>query len=138
MSDSALTSQGMKLKIGSGSPVSYTDIPEISSMNGPGGAGNIIDVTDLDSLAMEKRMGLPDEGQLSFDINYIPENSVHAALRAARASQSLTPFKMIFTDDGLTAWTFDAFVTGFTMQAGVNGVVKASVTLEISGAITES
>lgn len=138
MSDSALTSQGVELKIGTGSPVSYTKISEINSFNGPGGSGQVIDVTDLDSTAIEKIMGLHDEGQLTFEINYIPSDTQHAALRTARAGKTLTPFQLIFTDAGETQWAFNAYVTGFTVSGGVNSPIKASVTLEITGAITET
>ncbi|MCK5581325.1 MAG: hypothetical protein KAJ18_08640 [Candidatus Omnitrophica bacterium] len=138
MSENALTSQGIVLAIGSGSPVSYTAIPEIKTFNGPGGAGQVIDVTDLDSAAMEKIMGLPDEGQLSFDINYIPDNAVHVSLRTARENQTLTPMKITFTDTTGTVWTFNAYVTGFTVTGGVNAALNAAVTLEITGAIAEA
>lgn len=135
----ALTSQGITLAIGVNSPLTYTTtIPELKTFTGPGGAGQVIDVTDLDSVAMEKIMGLPDEGQLGFDINYIPDNAQHAALRTARDNQTLTSFRMVFTDDSGTTWTFNAYVTGFTLAGGVNAAATASVTLEITGAITEA
>jgi hypothetical protein len=138
MSENALPSQGTKVQIGSGSPLVYTDIPEIMSFSGPGGSGQVIDTTDLQSAAIEKVMGLYDEGQLSFEINYIPENAQHIALRAARAAQALTKFKLLFPDAGDTVWSFDAYVTTFTVSAGVNASIKASVTLEITGNIVES
>lgn len=138
MSVNALTSQGIEIQIGAGSPTTYTAIPEVVSFNGPGGAGQVIDVTDLDSLAMEKIMGLPDEGQLTIEVNYLPANAQHAALRTARGAQTLTPMKIVFTDAGATEWTFNAYITGFTVSGGVNAPLKASVTLEITGAITET
>lgn len=138
MSINAIEAQGIDLKIGAGSPVTYTEIPEIVSFNGPGGAAAVIDVTDLSSSAMEKKMGLRDEGQLSFEMNYIPDNTQHAALRTARANRTLTPFQIILTDVSTTTWVFNAYVTGFTIQGAVNNVVKASVTLEITGVISES
>jgi hypothetical protein len=138
MSVNALTSQGIQLKIGNGSPISYAAIKEIVSFNGPGGSGQVIDVTDLDSDAMEKIMGLHDEGQLSFDINYLPADTQHALLRTARDNSQLTKFQLIFTDTGNTTWNFDAFVTGFSVTGGVNAPVRATVTLEITGAIEET
>lgn len=134
----ALPSQGMKLGIGSGSPVTYNDIPEVVSFSGPGGSGQVIDVTNLASTAIEKIMGLPDEGQLGFEINYVPTNTYHAALRTARAAKTLTKFKLTFTDTGAMEWTFNAYVTGFTVSGGVNSTIKASVTLELTGTITET
>jgi predicted secreted protein len=98
----------------------------------------VINVTSLDSTAQEKRMGLADEGQLQFTINYVPADPQHAALRAARASREQTNFRLIFTDTGATQWDFAAFVTGFSVSGGVDAVVEAQVTLEITGAITES
>jgi hypothetical protein len=138
MQSNALPSQGMKVGIGSGSPLTYNDIPEVVSFSGPGGSGQVIDVTNLASTAIEKVMGLPDEGQLSFEINYVPTNTYHAALRTARANKTLTKFKLTFTDVGAMEWTFSAYVTGFTVSGGVNATVKASVTLEISGSIVET
>ena len=134
----ALPAQGMKLGIGSGSPIAYNDIPEVVSFNGPGGAGQVIDVTNLSSTAIEKIMGLPDEGQFGFEINYVPLNTYHAALRTARNNKTLTRFKLTFTDTGAMEWTFYAYVTGFTVSGGVNAPVKASVTLEITGAVVET
>jgi hypothetical protein len=136
MSVNALPSQGTELQIGLNSPLAYTAIPEIVSFSGPGGAGQVIDTTDLSSDAIEKIMGLPDEGQLSFEINYIPTNTYHTALRTARAAQTLTPFKLVFPDTGTTEWTFSGFVTNFSITGGVNAPIKASVTIVISGSIT--
>ena len=134
----ALPAQDTEIQIGSGSPVTYNKIPEVKTFNGPGGSAQVIDVTDLSSSAMEKLMGLADEGQLGFQINYIPANTYHAALRTARDNRTLTNFKMIFPDTGETTWTFTAYVTGFSVSGGVNGAILADVTLEITGAISEA
>lgn len=140
MSSSALESQGMLIKRGDGaSPEVFTTIPEIKSFNGPGGAASIIDVTDLSSTAKEKRMGLRDEGQLSLTLNYLPDNTVHDGLRTDRANRTLRHFQMVFTDTSpKTTWSFSAYVTGLAISGGVDGVVEANVTLEISGSIVET
>jgi predicted secreted protein len=136
MSSSAIPAQGTTLGIGSGSPVTYQTIPEINSFSGPGGSAQVIDVTDLSSTAKEKRMGLQDNGQLTFEMNFIPDNTVHAALRTAKASGAITPFKLTFSDGSY--WTFNGFVTAVPISGGVDGVVKGSCTIEISGSILES
>ena len=139
MSSNAIEAQGMQLQIGDGATTEvFAKISEIKSFSGPGGSASVIDVSSLDSLSREKRMGLTDEGQLQFTINYAPTDAQHAALRAARASRKQTNFRLIFTDAGATQWDFAAFVTGFSVSGGVNAVVEAQVTLEITGAITES
>jgi hypothetical protein len=140
MSSQALEAQGMELRIGNGnSPETFAAIPEIKTFSGPGGSAAVIDVTDLSSPAKEKRMGLADEGQLSFTINYIPSNQQHTDLRDARATRVETNFEMVFTDDSpSTVWSFSGFVTGFAVSGAVDGVVEANVTIEITGAISES
>jgi hypothetical protein len=139
MSSNALESQGMQLKIGdAASPEVFTAIAETSNIDGPGGSATVIDVSDLDSTAREKRLGLNDEGQISFTINYIPSNTQHAALRTARANRTLKNFQLGFTDSPQTTWSFAAYVNGFTISNSVDGVTQANVTLEVSGSITES
>ena len=140
MSSNAIEAQGITIARGTGTgPVTYTTIPEVKSFSGPGGSATVIDVTDLSSTAKEKRMGLADEGQLQLTINYIPDNTVHMALRGDRASRAKVPFRITFTDaTPATTWSFDAFVTGFSVSGAVDGVVEAQVTLEITGAITEA
>jgi len=139
MSSNAIEAQGIVIKRGeAGSPPTYTEIPEVKTFSGPGGSASVIDVTDLASLAKEKRMGLADEGQLTLTINYIPDNEMHQTLRDDRAARTRTMFRIEYTDGSDTVWDFDAFVTGFSVSGAVDGVVEAQVTLEITGAITES
>ena len=91
MSSSALESQGMALYIDRGdvSPTSWTQIPEVKNINFRTGSAAVIDVTDLSSTAKEKRMGLADEGQCTFTLNYRPANGAHAELAQAKADDSL-------------------------------------------------
>ena len=81
-------------------------------------------------------MGLQDEGQLTFDINYIPTNTQHVLLRSVRASGTLTNFNITFTDSPASVASFAAYVTGFSISNSVDDVTKASVTLEVSGTVT--
>lgn len=140
MSSNALEAQGVKIQIGNGaSPEVFADIKEIKTFSGPGGSATIIDVSDLASTAREKRMGLNDEGQLSFTMNYIPKDTQHALLRTARDARTRKNFKMIFTDASpKSTWSFAAYISGFTVSGAVDGVIEATITLEITGSITES
>lgn len=141
MSSAALEAQGTLIKIGNGATPTevFSTIPEIKTFSGPGGSASIIDVTDLSSSGKEKRMGLADEGQLTFTMNYLPDNTYHDALRTARSTREATNFKLVFTDDSPnTTWSFSGFVTGFSISGSVDNVIEANVTIEITGSITES
>jgi hypothetical protein len=140
MSSQALEAQGTILKIADTvSPFAYTAISEIKSFTGPGGSAAVIDVTDLSSTGKEKRMGIMDEGQLTFTLHYIPTDTEHMALRAARVSRAETQFQLVFTDDSpATTWDFNGFVTNFSVSGAVDGVIEANVTIEITGVIQEA
>ncbi len=139
MSSSALTSQGVTIGVGDGaSPEVFTTIAEVKSIDGPGGQANEIDVTDLSSTAKEFALGLQDEGDITLDINYIPGNTQHAQLRSDRAAGTSRNYRITFTDSPATTWTFAAYVKGFSISNAVDNITGASVTLRVSGSITEA
>ena len=137
MSSSALETQGVLIQRGdNASPSVYTTIPEIVSFDGPGGSSNEIDVTDLASTAKEFRMGLKDEGDFSFEMMYIPNDSEHSGLQDDRTNRTLRDFKVVLTDSPQSDMTFTAYVREFSVSGGVDDVLRASVTLRISGDVT--
>jgi len=139
MSSSALTSQGMTIAIGNGaSPEVFTTIAEVKSIDGPGGQTAEIDVTDLSSTAKEFVLGLQDEGDITLDMNYIPANTQHALLRTLRGTGAENNFRITFTDSPATTWTFGARVKGFSISNAVDSVTGLSVTLRVTGSITEA
>ena len=129
MSSNALETQGVVFKWHA------QEIGEIVSFNGPGGSASIIDVSHLGSTRREKRMGLPDEGQFSFDVNLVPGNAGQVALRADRASRTQRECILELTDHAATPTTitFNAYCTSFSIQGSVDDKIQASVTLEITG-----
>ena len=142
MSSSALEAQGMVIQRGAvgspESPLTYTTIPEVTSISGPDGSASEIDVSDLSSTAKEFRMGLKDSGSVTLEFMYIPGNTVHANLRSDWSARTLTPFKLIFTDSPETVWYFDGYVQNFSTSAAVDAALAGSMTIRISGDITEA
>lgn len=129
----------MTIGIGDGaSPEVYTSISEITNISGPGGGASEIDTTDLNSTAKEFRLGLVDNGSINLSLNFIPANTQHALLRTRSISGAVNNFRMTFTDSPATLWTFAAFVQELSVENGVDGVTTGSVTLRVSGTITET
>lgn len=120
------------------SPEVYTEIDQVVSIAGPDGSSAEIDVTALDSTAKEFVMGLPDEGNVTLETIHDPASTQHEALRAARAAQTLKHFQIRLTDSPQSTYTFFAYVTGFSMNLGVDASITASYTLRISGAVTKA
>lgn len=135
---SAIESQGIVVSVTVGSPTNMSAIGNVVGFSGPGGSANVIDITNLSSLAKEKLMGLPDEGQFTMDINYDPDNASHILLRNARKTRTRCEFRVTLTDTTATNLTFWGYVLGFAITAAVDQQVKASITIEIDGAVAEA
>lgn len=139
MSSSAVQSQGTVIKYSpTGSPPSWTTIPEVRTIGGPDGSSPLIDVTDLSSTAKEYLVGLKDEGSIQLGIFYIPANAVHIALRDAWSDRTQLQFQMTFADSGTTIWEFTAYVQNFQASLGVDEPVTGTVTLKITGEIYQT
>jgi acetylornithine deacetylase/succinyl-diaminopimelate desuccinylase-like protein len=131
-----LEAQGTTLSISLGtSPTSFTSIGNVIDINGPGGQASVIDVTNLSSVAREKRMGLPDEGQVTFNIQLDPDLTSHQVVRDARKNRTQCEFRITLTDTTPTSLIFSGFVLNFSVSLAVDDVVKASVVIEVTGAV---
>lgn len=111
-------------------------VGEITDFTGPGGAANVIDATHLGSTAREKIMGIADEGQFSFELNYVPTDAGQSALEADRLTRTRRACVLTLTDSPATTKSFNAYCLEFSISGGVDDKISASVTLEIDGAVT--
>lgn len=134
----AITSQQTTLGVSTSgsSPITYTDIKEITSFSGLDGSASEIDVTHLQSTAKEFILGLQDFGNFTIEISYDNDDAGQLILRAAKESGNLHYFKLTFSDS--TYITFSAYVMSMSVGGGVDGKVESSVTLRITGSVTYS
>lgn len=131
----SLNTQGVVFNIWDGA--AYDPIGELLSFTGPGGSAAVINATHLGSIAREKKMGLPDEGQFSFEVNLDPaDTDGQVAVRTARTNRTLSQFQLELTDSGPTTLTFNGYVLEFSVSGGEDDLIKASITIEITGAVT--
>lgn len=136
MAANTVKTKGTKLEIKT-IGTTYVQVKGMTNFSGLGaGSAAVIDVTDFDSTAKEKEMGLPDEGQVSVDMKFIAKDAGQQAMRAARGTQAKTGFRITFSDG--TKYEYDAFVLTFEKSAELDGVVEATATLEITGGVTET
>ncbi|HJV73169.1 MAG TPA: phage tail tube protein [Noviherbaspirillum sp.] len=133
---SGISAQGSTLSVNTGTtstPI-WTKINGILSFSGLDGAASDIDVTDLDSTAMEYINGLVDEGKFGYEAKTLHTDAGQLAIRAARTSGEVTGLKLTFPDD-VTA-TFDVLVKSVPVAGGVNAVLKGSVDCKVTGPVT--
>lgn len=136
MANNAVKSQGTKLEIKT-TGTTYVEVKGFKDFSGlGGGSAAVIDTTDLGSTAKEKAMGLPDEGQVSVNMVFLPKDPGQLAMRQARGTQAATGFRITLSDT--TKYEFNAFVLTFERNGGVDDVINAAATLEITGAVAET
>jgi len=133
----AVEAQGTKIEISQVvSPLAYSEVPNVTDFNGPGGQASVIDVSNLQSTAREKKMGLADEGQFTFTLNWDPDDAAHQLLRSQRASRLASEFRVTLADTTPSIATFTGYVLGVVISGGVDNVLKAAVTVEIDGSVS--
>ena len=85
----------------------------------------------MDSTAKEKLPGLPDEGSVKLEFNFIPTDAGQQALLTARGDQSIKDFQL---QVGLTKMVaFSGYVKTWEPATGVDKIVTLSCEVEITG-----
>ncbi len=121
---------------GTATPVTWTTIANIRDFTAFDGSAAVIDVTNMVSTAKEKRMGLQDNGNFSFNMDQDNSDAGQLALRASRTAQSLKQYKLTLPNANTA--TFSAYCSKVSDAGAVDGVVKNAVTLVITGDVTRA
>ncbi len=140
MATGAIKGIGTLMQIGDGGgPEVFTTIAEVLSISGPTESRETIDVTNMDSAGnrREKISALIDSGSVTFDMNFTGSNAQQNQLKTDMEAGTLRNFKIIMPGTVRT-FAFAALVTELSKEFPIDSQITASVTLEISGAITES
>lgn len=133
------------LKIGN-----ITDIGEFGKQAGE------IDTSNLDSAAKEYLAGLPDNGEITLTVNVDPKSAAHQFMNT-NAGGAAVYDSLVGWSDGTTAPTatggvitppaaasrssskFKTVIKGYRYQVGgIDSVIKATITMRVTGAITET
>ncbi len=121
---------------GAAIPQTFSKVGNVQDFTPDGGTANVIDVTNMDSLAKEKRQGLQDNG--NYALTYDADDTDVGQLRliAARAAQAVVVFKQYYPG-GLKIRAWQGFVQKITEPvAGVDKVLRCSATLVVTGPIS--
>lgn len=138
MATKATSTKKIRLQRGDGADPTeaFTTIAEVTNIKGPGEKAPQLDASSFDSEAMEFIAGLPDSGELTFDVNFVGSDVQQQGLRTDLRNGTLRNFKLILNDHATTPTTisFAAIVTAAPELSGsTNQVLKGSCSLKISG-----
>lgn len=135
---------GIALKMGDGAGTEvFTTVAQVIGLTPPRGRRGFTPVAEHDMTnAIQKVMdALRDEGQITLRLHFDPAHATHDAVtgvNAAFRAGALKNWQLVFPDTGALQAAFSAGITdfGFDEYGANSGVGTATLTLEISGAIT--
>ena len=115
-----------------------TSIPNVTSFTGPSLSAEAVDVTDLNDTARAYiAANLYDAGEVTLDINFEADNSLHDQMADDLIAGTERAFVVTFQNgtNATTSWSCNALVTAFTPSGNVGEALKASVTLKATGGL---
>ena len=132
-----IPSHGTLLKIGDGGGTEvFTTIAKIKDIGGPAFNRGTHDASTQTTDWGEVVPGIKMGGQVTFDINLIPTDGTHdesTGLLKDFIDGTKRNFQLEFPDAGTTTWQFAAYIVNYEPDAPVDGLLTASLTLEITG-----
>lgn len=143
--------QGTEIFVASGGSA-IPKLGNVTSLSGPGGSSNDIDITDFDSAAMEYLQGLGDGGTLTINYNFGPTLASQQTIVDLESARSSVEW-CVALSNGTTLPTaaagvitapayprssiiFTGVVQGHTLDAQANDVWRGTLTIRVSGAPT--
>ena len=135
----AIGTQGTKLYWSTDEIKKVTEdclIGEVKGWSGPSESTSEIDVTHLTSEAKEYLIGLVDNGDLTLDINFIPDDAVQMRMRKDMQDRLKRAWCIQLTDtDKHQIWGL-GYVKGFPLTGSANSAVSGSISIRITGKVT--
>lgn len=132
-----IETQGTTLKIGdAASPIVFTTIPQVVSIDGPTATTEEIDVTHLGSTAKEFVAALPDYGSLNLEVEWDERDTVHSGIRTDFAAGTVRPFQLIDTGSPQTTYSVNGYFKSLPLTFNANDVVRSNIEIRLTGAFT--
>ena len=123
-----------------------------TAVQGLGGAADQIDITCLSSMEREYKQGLPNPGQVTIPVNFIPNSAAHQALVSLKETGTTISWLVMLSDNtgagpttfdsegrlvspGPTSLEFLGYLADFTFDLALNEIVRGTLTVQRSGEI---
>lgn len=137
MSTDAAIGFGTLFKTGNGAtPELFSTVAEVTGITPPAMSRDTVDAThELSPEAWREFIaGLKDGGEVSFDMNFVPDSADAANFMAELDLQgsAATKNRLILFPDG-SVFKFAAILTGYEPDAPIDDKMSASVTFKVTG-----
>jgi hypothetical protein len=109
-------------------------VGELTGFSGPNMSAGVIDVTNLQSTAKEKMIGLYDGGQISLNVNWVATNDGQIKLRESLVKRTKGSL-LIQLSTATTAQkiSLEGYVIGMNVNGAVDNVLKGDFSIAITG-----
>lgn len=131
---------GTKLYYSTAEDGSYTEVANILSVAYPDASVEVVDTGNLGTLIKTSRPGQVDPGEVSFELQFDPADTVHAALRAyvtGETTPAILYWRVVSPTTPAKGEQFPGFLTECSPAAeDANGNLEGSAAVKVAGAIT--
>lgn len=118
----------------------FAQITNITSFSLSGTTWKTEDVTNHDTTEPVETVvpTIRNDGKISLILSpYIPGNSVHAYLRTLSLSGAANNFRITYPGSSLGSFDVSGYVTSFTFETPVNGLLKAKCDVTVNGTLAD-
>lgn len=130
----AWSTQGTQLKVKIGE--TFVLIPGAEGISGPTGTKQQIEVTALNDTAAKYVTGLPDYGEITFNMFWDPADTTHQHLLTSyNTPNSKDEFEIVCADAGAAVVEFEGSINGWKWNLQKNAGASVEVTVKINGAV---
>jgi hypothetical protein len=132
-----------KLEVNSGG---WLTIGRVTDINGPSLSAEVVETTALDTYGVDGAaasatnaisktfiQGHVDAGELTFTIQFDPEDATHDAIRSGTLGGGIKAWKLTYPDDGAAIWAFSGITTGMSPSLPLGDVMTCDITVKITG-----
>lgn len=113
----------------------YISTGEMISTSGFGSPASEIPISTASSVIDEFRLGLPDQGDATFEFFLDMDDNFQQEMETMRDDQETRTFKLTMAEGTNKVATFSAFVIDANVQAAFNSVAKMTLVLGITSAV---
>lgn len=124
------------------SPDAWTTVAEVGNITPPAMARDAQDATHTESTEGWREFipGLKDGGEVTCELNFVPDTASTDLILAQFDSDALTQIRILFADASTAGanppcskFTCNAVMTGFKPEAPMDDKMKATLTFKVSG-----
>ena len=114
-------------------------VSEVISFSGPSPNSNIIDITNLQSTAKQKMIGLYDGGQITLNCNFDVDDPGQRLLRECLKARTKGNLHVQLSQTSTAKYIeMMGYCSGFTVSGAVDNVLRSDYTIVVHKGITYS